>query len=33
MTALTDTERATLLEPCACGHAINDHGSLVLDVR
>lgn len=29
MTELDDTERATLLEPCVCGHTINDHGSLV----
>ena len=28
MTALTTTERATLLGPCVCGHTINDHGSL-----
>lgn len=26
---LSDTERATLLAPCECGHTINDHGSAV----
>jgi hypothetical protein len=26
--ALSDDERAILLRPCACGHTINDHGSL-----
>lgn len=25
---LTDEDRAELLRPCACGHTINDHGSL-----
>lgn len=29
MSTLTSTERATLLEPCVCGHSINDHGSLI----
>jgi hypothetical protein len=25
---LADTERAILLDPCECGHSINDHGSI-----
>lgn len=25
---LTDAERTVLLEPCVCGHTINDHGTL-----
>lgn len=29
MSDLTETERAILLEPCTCGHTINDHGSLI----
>lgn len=28
MTALTDAEREALLVPCACGHTLNDHGTL-----
>ena len=28
MTSLTTAERAVLLEPCDCGHDINDHGSM-----
>lgn len=28
-TELTDADREVLLQPCACGHSINDHGSLV----
>jgi hypothetical protein len=26
---LSDAERAILLAPCACGHTINDHGSMI----
>lgn len=29
MTDLTTAERAILLQPCECGHSINDHGSAV----
>lgn len=29
MTELTPEQRETLLFPCACGHTLNDHGSLV----
>lgn len=29
MSHLTDEDREALLTPCACGHTINDHGSLV----
>ena len=28
-TELTDADREVLLQPCACGHSINDHGSVV----
>jgi hypothetical protein len=29
MSPLSDNERAVLLEPCDCGHTINDHGNLI----
>lgn len=28
MSDLTETERTILLDPCACGHTLNDHGSI-----